>query len=163
MPAARWPVTTDLKAEPKADLETDPETDLEADDVAGTMMWQGHRGAGHGGPSPERLSVVMERSGGIVGRPVRRGLDAADLPADQADQLRRLATALAETPTARAGGPDEAPDSRSGRGPRGADRFVYTIEMRMADRRVVRTFGEPVPEPLRPLVAMLSRAPLLRN
>ena len=127
-------------------------------------MRREHGGPGDGGRSPERLSVVMERSGGLIGRPIRRGLDAADLPAEQADQLRRLAWALAETPARSGGEPGGAAGGRAaGRGPQGADRFVYTIEMRTAGRRVVRTFGEPVPEPLRPLVAMLSRAPLLRE
>ncbi|MBX6388549.1 MAG: 30S ribosomal protein S1, partial [Frankia sp.] len=46
------------------------------------------------GPGGQRVRVVLERAGGIVGRPIRRGLDTADLPPQEADSLRALAAAL---------------------------------------------------------------------
>ncbi|WP_462203220.1 protealysin inhibitor emfourin, partial [Frankia sp. CcWB3] len=39
----------------------------------------------------ERVWVVLERSGGLLGRSVRRGLDTADLSKQEAENLRRLA------------------------------------------------------------------------
>ena len=134
------------------------------------------RGVSAGGPDQsERLKIVLERSGGIVGRTVRRGLDTAELPADQASRLRLLATALTdpaseghEGSSRSPDGPADEADGRSDdgavtrpRGPQGADRFVYTIELQTAGQRVVRTFTEPVPDRLRPLLSLLSEAPRL--
>jgi hypothetical protein len=107
----------------------------------------------------DRIRVVLERSGGLAGRLVRRGLDTADLSADEADRLRLLLTRL---PAAAAGQHDPA---RAGN-PRGAraagpDQFAYAIEVEAGGRRSVHTFAEPIPDGLRPLVRMLSSAPLL--
>ncbi|WP_235949096.1 hypothetical protein [Candidatus Frankia alpina] len=38
-----------------------------------------------------RVRVVLERSGGLLGRPIRRELDSADLPESEAVRLRELA------------------------------------------------------------------------
>ncbi|WP_235825981.1 protealysin inhibitor emfourin [Candidatus Frankia alpina] len=83
-----------------------------------------------------RVRVVLERSGGLLGRPIRRGLDSADLPESEAVRLRELARGVV-APAPPAGGPDRqvggaAP--RGGpvegeRGVKGADRFVYTLEV----------------------------------
>ncbi|WP_199865335.1 MULTISPECIES: hypothetical protein [Frankia] len=157
----------------------------------------------------ERVRVVLERSGGLLGRPVRRGLDSADLPEPEAARLRELvrgAVSPGSAPARRAGGAGGAGGTRcaggaggtggaGGAAPRGepaddgrgggADRFVYTLEIDYTpeidytseidrtpevDRaprvdqqggRTVRTFSEPVPEDLRPLLALLRAAPLL--
>lgn len=105
-----------------------------------------------GGPADlaGRIRVILERSGGVLGRPVRRGLDTAQLPADQAAALRSLAASVAGEP-----------DSPAGDGPAGADRFVYVIEVEYRGGRVARTFHEPVPDGVRPLLRLLSRAPRL--
>ncbi len=121
-----------------------------------------------------RVRVVLERSGGLLGRPIRRGLDSADLPESEAVRLRELARGVV-APAPPAGGPDRqvggaAP--RGGpvegeRGVKGADRFVYTLEVDYTPavdqqgERAVRTFSEPVPEELGPLLALLRAAPLL--
>jgi hypothetical protein len=98
------------------------------------------------------MKVVLERSGGFVGRSVRRGLDTADLPADEADRLRALATDAVEHGAEPGAGTTTAA---------GADRFTYTLEVDRSDGRAVRTFSEPVPDDVRSLVAMLRNAPLL--
>lgn len=110
-----------------------------------------------GGPADlaGRIRVILERSGGIIGRPVRRGLDTAQLPADQAATLRSLAASLTTGPDGAAG------PGGTGGGPAGADRFVYVIEVEFQGGRVERTFHEPVPEGVRPLLTLLSRAPRL--
>ncbi|WP_251745736.1 protealysin inhibitor emfourin [Frankia sp. AiPs1] len=166
--------------------------------------------------------MVLERSGGLLGRPVRRGLDSADLPEPEAARLRelvRVAVSSGGAPARRAGDAGEAggaggagraaPRSGQGGGGQGgggqgggADRFVYTLEIDYipeadhpaevddateasdataadhtpaADRTTrvdqqggravrtftVRTFSEPVPADLRPLLALLRAAPLL--
>ncbi|WP_322769173.1 protealysin inhibitor emfourin, partial [Frankia sp. Cr1] len=93
-----------------------------------------------------------ERSGGFVGQAIRRGLDTAELPADEAAQLRGLAADVEAT----ANRPDRAstPAARP-------DRFTYTLEVDRAGHRLVRRFSEPVPEELRTLLALLSKAPRL--
>jgi hypothetical protein len=96
----------------------------------------------------EQVKVTLERSGGVVGRPIRRGLDTSALPPDEADRLRSLA--------ARVHGHDDAPATASG-----PDRFAYRLEIERRGRRDVRTFSEPVPDELAPLVALLRKAPLL--
>jgi hypothetical protein len=98
------------------------------------------------------MKVVLERSGGFVGRPVRRGLDTADLPVDEAARLRALATHAVE----QGAEPDAGTATAAG-----ADRFTYTLEVDRPDGRAVRTFSEPVPDDVRSLVAMLRKAPLL--
>jgi hypothetical protein len=182
-----------------------------------------------------RVRVVLERSGGLLGRPVRRGLDSADLPEPEAARLRdlvRVAVSSGGVPgrqaggaagaggaggapgaggagqagdagragrTGRAGGAGGAPQGGPADGGQGggADRFVYTLEIDYipevdgpskvdhpaevndapaADHaaridqtsrvdqqggRAVRTFSEPIPEDLRPLLALLRAAPLL--
>ncbi|WP_018503285.1 protealysin inhibitor emfourin [Parafrankia discariae] len=118
-----------------------------------------------GGPADlaGRIRVVLERSGGILGRPVRRGLDTAQLPADQAATLRSLAASVTTEPAGPPAPVDPAgPASRGGAvGPAGADRFVYVIEVEYPGGRVERTFHEPVPDGVRPLLTLLSRAPRL--
>jgi hypothetical protein len=96
----------------------------------------------------EQVKVTLERSGGLVGRSIRRGLDTSALPQDEADRLRSLAARVRE------GG--EAPAIASG-----PDRFAYRLEVERRGRRDVRTFSEPVPDDLAPLVALMRKAPLL--
>ncbi|WP_261568599.1 protealysin inhibitor emfourin [Frankia gtarii] len=117
-----------------------------------------------------RVRVVLERSGGLLGRPVRRGLDSADLPESEAVRLRELArgaVAPADGPDRRAGGAVPRGGPVEGGRVRGADRFVYTLEVDyipavdQPGERAVRTFSEPVPEELGPLLALLRAAPLL--
>jgi hypothetical protein len=96
----------------------------------------------------EQLKVTLERSGGVVGRSIRRGLDTAAMPPAEADRLRALA--------ARVRGRDDAPAAASG-----PDRFSYRLEVERPGGRDVRTFSEPVPEELRALVTLLRTAPLL--
>jgi hypothetical protein len=98
----------------------------------------------------ERVRVELERSGGFAGRTIRRGLDTADLPSDAADQLRSLARAA----EAMAGGPAGGPG-------RGADRFTYRLQVTRGAHETTLDVAEPVPESLRPLIALLSTAPLL--
>ncbi|ETA02443.1 hypothetical protein CcI156_05290 [Frankia sp. CcI156] len=120
----------------------------------------------------ERVRVVLERSGGLLGRSVRRGLDTVDLSEQEAENLRRLAREavhrgglVATTDAADAGQVDsiEARGSTEAREQRdvGADRFVYTLEIDRAGEHAVRTFSEPVPDEVRPLLALLRTAPLL--
>lgn len=96
----------------------------------------------------EQVKVILERSGGLVGRPIRRGLDTSALPPDEADRLRSLA--------AEVHGQANAPAAASG-----PDRFAYRLEVERPGRRDVRTFSEPVPDELRSLVALLRKAPLI--
>ncbi|EIV91225.1 hypothetical protein FraQA3DRAFT_0659 [Frankia sp. QA3] len=114
--------------------------------------------------------MALERSGGLLGRPIRRGLDSADLPAAEAVRLRELVRGAVPPDDGsgrRAGGamPRGAPAERGPVG--GADRFIYTLEVDYAPEgdqqgeRTVRTFSEPAPEELRPLLALLRVAPLL--
>jgi len=94
-----------------------------------------------------RLQVVLERSGGFVGRPIRRGLDTAALPAREADALRALVAGLPAAPRpAHVTGPD---------------RFTYAVEVDAGDRHDVHHFAEPVPDAAKPLIQLLSTAPLL--
>lgn len=102
------------------------------------------------GPGGQRVRVVLERAGGIVGRPIRRGLDTADLPPQEADSLRALAAAL----------PAPASAARHARAV-GPDRLTYTLEIDEGGRRRVHEFAEPVPDEAKPLIQLLSRAPLL--
>jgi|GEM_PF-2784645 hypothetical protein len=111
--------------------------------------------------SPDRLRVTLERTGGLVGRTIRRGLDTTELPEGQAAELRALVSSLpadGERP-AGPGGPPGA--GATGRGSSGPDRFAYRLQIERAAGRLVRTFSEPVPDELRPLLSMLSKAPLL--
>jgi hypothetical protein len=109
----------------------------------------------------ERVRVVLERSGGLLGRPVRRGLDTAHLPAPEAARLRELVrTALREGNDHHPGG---APAGAASRSPAvdGTDRFVYHLDVDAAGTRTVRTIAEPVPPALRPLLDLLRDAPRL--
>ncbi|MBL7490617.1 hypothetical protein I6A60_30015 [Frankia sp. AgB1.9] len=97
-----------------------------------------------------RVRVVLERSGGFAGRTIRRGLDTAALPAGDADALRALVAGLPATaPTAR-------PAAATG-----PDRFTYAVEVDAGNRHDVHHFAEPVPEAAKPLIQLLSAAPLL--
>lgn len=98
----------------------------------------------------ERVRAELERTGGFAGLTVRRGLDTAQLPDDQADQLRSLVTAAEAVSGTSAAGP-----------PRGADRFTYRLQLRRGGHTATVAFSEPVPEALAPLVTLLSKAPLL--
>ncbi|WP_322763057.1 protealysin inhibitor emfourin [Frankia sp. Cr2] len=100
----------------------------------------------------EHVRIVLERSGGFVGQAIRRGLDTAELPACEAAQLRGLAADVEATGT--------RSDSASTPAAR-PDRFTYTLEVDRAGRRLIRRFSEPVPEELRTLLALLSKAPRL--
>ncbi|MCK9893582.1 protealysin inhibitor emfourin [Frankia sp. AgB32] len=102
---------------------------------------------------PDRVRVVLTRSGGLLGRPVSRGLDTADLSAEAAAQLRHLVEEVRE---GSAGAADPPAGSSSG-----VDRFVYTLEIHRAGERLTRTFTEAVPAELRPLVDLLRGAPRL--
>jgi hypothetical protein len=127
----------------------------------------------------ERVRVVLERSGGVVGRSLRRGLDTDALPDDTAARLRELAADLVtgrvtpsrgpgskppesqapETPESQAPGSAAAP--RSAARASGPDRFAYTLKVDGPHGRTVRTFSEPVPDDVRPLVDLMRTAPLL--
>ncbi|ADP82892.1 protealysin inhibitor emfourin [Pseudofrankia inefficax] len=96
-----------------------------------------------------RVRVVLERSGGFAGRTIRRGLDTAALPAGDADALRALVAGL---PVAPSTGPEAAT---------GPDRFTYAVEVDAGNRHDVHHFAEPVPEAAKPLIQLLSAAPLL--
>lgn len=98
----------------------------------------------------DRVRAELARSGGIVGRTIRRGLDTAHLPDDQAQQLRELVTAAESLSGTAAAAP-----------PRGADRFSYQLDLHREGHTATVSFSEPVPEALQPLVTLLSRAPLL--
>jgi hypothetical protein len=100
------------------------------------------------GMAGEQMKVTLERSGGIVGRPIRRCLDTSTLPPDEADQLRSLVAGVR--------GRDDAPAISAG-----PDRFAYRLEVERRGRRHVRTFSEPVPDELQQLVALLRKAPLI--
>ncbi len=102
---------------------------------------------------PARVRVVLTRSGGLLGRPTRRGLDTADLSAEAAARLRHLVEKVWD-------GAAHAPVTRAGPGP-GADRFTHVLEIDRAGERSVRTFTEAVPARLRPLVDLLRAAPRL--
>lgn len=104
--------------------------------------------AQNGTMAGERVKVTLERSGGIVGRPIRRGLDTSALPQDEADRLRSLA--------ARVHGRDDAAATASG-----PDRFAYRLEVERRGGHDVRTFSEPIPDDLQALVALLRKAPLI--
>ncbi|SNQ51575.1 conserved hypothetical protein [Frankia canadensis] len=111
---------------------------------------------------PGRVRVVLERSGGLLGRPTRRGLDTDELPEAAAARLRELVAVVLRDEDGRpatAGGVGAPATPRPGAG--GADRFVYHLEVDHAGRRTVRTVTEPVPEPLRPLLDLLRTAPRL--
>jgi hypothetical protein len=114
---------------------------------------------------PGRVRVVLTRSGGLLGRPVRRGLDTAALPEPAATRLRELVRAVWSAGDDATGGTPRG-DDRSGaagtaHGPAGADLFVHTLEIDQAGERLVRTCTEPVPAELRPLVDLLRKAPRL--
>jgi hypothetical protein len=97
-----------------------------------------------------RMRVVLERSGGFAGRTIRRGLDTAELPDTDADALRALVAGL----------PADVPGAR----PTGATRpdgFTYAVRVDAGDRHDVHHFAEPVPEIAKPLIQLLSAAPLL--
>ncbi|WP_239333158.1 protealysin inhibitor emfourin [Frankia sp. CiP3] len=102
--------------------------------------------------SDEHVRIVLERSGGFVGQAIRRGLDSAALPADEAARLRGLVAGVEAS-----GG---RPDRPSTLAPR-PDRFTYTLEVDRGGHRLVRRFSEPVPAELRQLLTLLSKAPLL--
>nr|MDT0664744.1 hypothetical protein [Micromonospora sp. DSM 115978] len=82
-----------------------------------------------------------------------RGLVDETLPA-----VRRLAPRSAG---ASAGTSASAPASTPADGSGGADRLTYTLEVDGPGGRTVRTFSEPVPDDVRPLVEVLRKAPLL--
>lgn len=96
-----------------------------------------------------QVKVVLERSGGFAGRTIRRGLDTAHLPSGDADALRALVAGLPAAPPAR---PANAT---------APDRFTYAVEVDAADRHDVHHFAEPVPDAAKPLIQLLSAAPLL--
>jgi hypothetical protein len=102
------------------------------------------------------LKVVLERGGGFAGRTIRRGLDTAELPSADANRLFDLVNDL--PPTVAVGQANPAPARASG-----PDRFTYRLVVEEDGHpRQAMTFPEPVPPDLRPLVDLLSRAPLLR-
>jgi hypothetical protein len=108
----------------------------------------------------ERVRVVLERSGGVLGRSLRRGLDTDALPDDAAARLRKLAADVVAAPDASPGGSgSQAPGSAARAS--GPDRFAYTLKVDGPGGRTVRTFSEPVPNDVRPLVDLMRTAPLL--
>ena len=98
-----------------------------------------------GGSGSRRVSlrVELERSGGLMGRTVRRLLDTADLPASTSAELRTRAEAV------------RALDVPAPGPPTGADRFIYRVTIRedAAERTV--TAADPVPERLAPLIRLV--------
>jgi hypothetical protein len=96
----------------------------------------------------ERVRVELERSGGFAGVTLRASLDTAELPAAEADAVRRLVDradldALARRPPA----PTRMPD-----------RFQYDLTVTRDDRRQHLSVGEAAVTPeLRPLLDHLMR------
>ena len=96
-------------------------------------------------PSPERVLVRLQRSGGLAGFTVRSEVDSAQLaPADRAHLERLLGAAdLSSTP----------PPTR------GADRFQYTVSVDTGDKtHKVQLSEDQMPESLRTLVDWLPQA-----
>lgn len=93
------------------------------------------------------IRIIFERSGGIMGRTTSLTLDLDDLPADQAETLRRLLDeanflSLPENLVAR-----PAPDE-----------FNYSITVEMDTmRHTVRASDTSAPESLRPLLSELNQ------
>ncbi|CAO5260031.1 protealysin inhibitor emfourin [Frankia sp. AgKG'84/4] len=102
---------------------------------------------------PARVRVALTRSGGLLGRPTRRGLDTANLSAQEATRLRHLVEKVWD-------GAADAPVSGVDPGP-GADRYTHVLEIDRAGERYVQTFTEAVPAQLRSLVDLLRAAPRL--
>jgi hypothetical protein len=100
-----------------------------------------------------RVRVEVERSGGFAGMVTRRSLDTAELPADEAGELRRLVAAADVAGLAQRLADAPAP-------PRGADRFQYDVTVHhgeQVDRVTVRDGS--VPPELAPLLARVTRSP----
>lgn len=125
-------------------------------------MYSGSVCLAHSGPSGghnagmprERVRVVLERSGGVVGRTVRRALDTDELPDDDATGLRALVDDA--LPALRRVEPGPAGP------PGGADRLAYTLEIERPGAPSLRhSFREPVPDDVKALVDLMRRAPLL--
>jgi hypothetical protein len=91
------------------------------------------------------MQITLERSGGFTGMPLTIAVDSAQLPPDQAAQLRDWVAAAnffnqpAAAPT-----------------PAQPDRFEYCLTVQEGDRRHSITFGEAaMPPALRPLLSWL--------
>jgi hypothetical protein len=100
------------------------------------------------------VRVEVERSGGFAGMVTRRTLDTADLPPDEAGELRRLVAAADVAGLAQRLADAPAP----ARG--GADRFQYDVTVHhgeQVDHVTVRDGS--VPPELAPLLARVTRSP----
>lgn len=99
------------------------------------------------------IRITFERSGGFMGRTTSLALDLDDLPADQAETLRRLLDegdflSLPENLITR-----PAPDE-----------FNYTITVEMETmKHTVRTSDTGAPDSLRPLLGELNQRARLRR
>jgi hypothetical protein len=96
------------------------------------------------------MRVRLVRSGGLAGLEMVATLDEADLSADQRDLLASLVSSDAHgTSPSITTSPDR---------PGGADQFSYQLEIQHGDRTVRHQWQErEVPEPVRPLLAALTR------
>lgn len=99
-----------------------------------------------------------------MGRALRRGLDTDELPDETAARLRGLAAGVIASDIPPNGGVGTAPNGSGGTGTArvgGPDRFAYILEVDGPGGRTVRTFTEPVPDDVKPLVDLMRTAPLL--
>jgi hypothetical protein len=93
-----------------------------------------------------RVRVVVERSGGLTGRSMPPTvLDAADLPAREADRVRALVAEAWD---------EELPVVS--RAPQGRDMWQYDVTIRCGEEvRRLRCDDGTVPSPLRPLLDLV--------
>lgn len=95
---------------------------------------------------PPVIRARFRRSGGFAGIPLTATVTADELGQEHAAQLRELLTA---------GSQEQAPEASGGGG---ADRFQYELDLDDGQHHRSFSWNESrVPEPVRPLLAALTR------
>ena len=94
------------------------------------------------------MKIEFSRTGGVAGVHLRGTFDTDELPAEQADRLRRLVSAAAAL---------DQPSVLTSSTSSGADRFQYRVTITDGDRIKTVEMGESsIPRTLQPLLDYLT-------